>query len=147
MVEWVGEEVAQAALQGFVAALQREDLPDLAKICSIRTESKVWTAEPVMLAGVSELVRSGKNLENLSQSIACCAVLGIWWDMPEFNSTKLGDEIEKSLEQCVFRDNKSAEKFVTTIIEPQLAASKQYVTGLYRFVREPIFLNFPLRLR
>ncbi|MCZ8302053.1 MAG: hypothetical protein O9315_17565 [Beijerinckiaceae bacterium] len=145
LVEWVGEEVAQAALQGFVAALQREDLPDLAKICSIRTESKVWTAEPVMLAGVSELVRSGKNLEILSQNIAC-AVLGIWWDMPEFNSTKLGEEIEKSLEKCVFRDNKSAEKFVTTIIEPQLAASKQYVTGLYRLVREPIFRTFSPKL-
>lgn len=145
LVEWVGEEVAEAAFQGFVAALQREDLPDLGKICSIRAEGKEWSVEPVMLAGISEIVRSGKSLENLSKSVVC-AVLGIWWDMPEFNSTKLGDEIEKSLEECVFQDNNSAETFVTTVIEPQLAASKQHVTGLYRVVREPRFLTFSPKL-
>lgn len=145
LVEWVGEEVAEAAFQGFVAALQREDLPDLGKICSIRAEGKEWTVEPVMLAGISELVRSGKSLENLSESVVR-AVLGIWWDMPEFNSTKLGDEIEKSLEECVLQDKNGAEAFVTTVIEPQLAASKQHVTGLYRVVREPRFLTFSPRL-
>ena len=128
-----------------MAALQREDLPDLGKICSIRAEGKEWTVEPVMLAGISELVRSRKSLENLSQDVVC-AVLGIWWDMPEFNSTKLGDEIENSLEERVFQDDKSAEWFVTTLIEPQLAASKQHVTGLYRVVREPKFLTFSPKL-
>lgn len=145
LIEWVGEEIAEAAFQGFVAALQREDLPDLEKICSIRAEGKEWTVEPILLAGISEIVRSGQSLRNVPPKVVH-AVLGIWWDMPEFNSTKLGDEIEKSLEEVVFEEDKDAEAFVTTTIESQFAASKQHVTGLYRFVREPRFLPFAPKL-
>ncbi|WP_417427167.1 hypothetical protein, partial [Hoeflea sp.] len=145
LIEWVGEEVAEAAIQGFLATLQRDDLPDLDKIYSIRTEGKHWTIEPVILAGISEVVRSGRSLNNIPQSVVQAA-LGIWWDMPEFNSTKLGNEIETSLEDAVFADDHNAEIFVTAIIEPQLEASKQHATGLYRFVREPKFLPFSPRL-
>jgi hypothetical protein len=143
LVEWVGEEVADAACQGFVATLTRDDLPDLSKICSIRIEGKHWTIEPIMLAGIAELVRADRSLVEIPVGVVR-AVLGIWWDMPEFNSTQLGDDIEKALEQAVFVDEQSIETFVTTVIEPQM--SKEHVTGLYRFAREPRFLSFSPRL-
>lgn len=143
LVEWVGEEVAEAACRGFVATLMRDDLPDLEKVCSIRIEGKHWTIEPIMLAGIAELVRADRSLAEIPAGVVR-AVLGIWWDMPEFNSTKLGDDIEAALEQAVFVDEQGMETFVTTVIEPQI--SKEHVTGLYRFAREPRFLSFSPRL-
>jgi hypothetical protein len=144
--EWVGEEIAVSATQGFVVAINtRNDLPDLEKICSVRAEGKHWTIEPVMLAGVAEVVRHGQSLEEIPESVVQ-AVLGIWWDMPEFNSTKLGEDIEKALEAVVFRDQQIAEYFVTTVIESQFASGKMHVFGLYRLVRDQQFLAFLPRL-
>ncbi len=145
LIGWVGEEIADGALRGFVAALKRNDLPDLEKICSIRTEDKHWTIEPVMLAGLAEIVRSGRSIVEVPENNVR-AVLGIWWDMPEFNSTELGANIEKTLEAAVFSDEQRAETFVTTFIEPQFSASRQHISGLYRVAREPKFLPFSPKL-
>jgi len=143
--EWVGEEIAGKAVQGFIMALMRNDLPNLEKICAVRAEGKHWTIEPVRLSGVAEIVRSGRSLDEVPESVVR-AVLGIWWDMPEFHSTKLGEDVEKALEEVVLRDDQRAEEFVTTVIESQFALGKQHVSGLYRFLRDPHFLIFSPKL-
>ncbi|MGM4910123.1 NACHT domain-containing protein [Rhizobium sp. 768_B6_N1_8] len=143
--EWVGEEIARSAAQGFDAALHREDLPDLGSIWSIRHENKHWTIEPVMLAGVTERIRTAQPLDGIPDSVVD-AVLGIWWDMPEFHASKLGEEIEKALENVVFEDAQRAENFVTTVIETQFENGKPNISGLYRFLRDQRFLTFSPRL-
>lgn len=143
--EWVGEEITDGALKGFIAALHRDDLPDLRKIWSIRKESKHWTIEPVMLAGISETIRCGGSLTNIAESVVDAA-LGIWWDMPEFHSTKLGEDIETALENAVFQNEERSEKFVKIVIETQLETNKPHVSGLYRFVRDERFMSFAPRL-
>ncbi|MGO4619587.1 NACHT domain-containing protein [Ensifer sp. 2TAB8] len=145
LTEWVGENVAAAATKGFMVALHRDDLPNFESICSIRLENKRWRAESVMLAGVAEIVRSGGSLRDVSQDVIT-AVLAIWWGMPEFNSSKLGEDIEVSLEGMTFSDEQRAETFISVIIETQLAAGKSPISGIYRFVREKRFLNFSPRL-
>ncbi|KSV75155.1 hypothetical protein N183_22730 [Sinorhizobium sp. Sb3] len=145
LCEWVGDEIASAATRGFVAALQREDLPDLERICSVRTENRHWRAESVMLAGVVEIVRSREALEEVPHGVIT-AVLAIWWDMPEFNSNKLGEDIETTLQSMVFSNEQRAETFISAIVETQLAAGKSPISGVYRFVRENRFLNFSPRL-
>lgn len=142
---WVGEEIAAAATRGLVAALQRDDLPDLGSICSVRVENSFWRIEAVMLAGVAELIRLGRPLDCVPQDVVT-AVLAIWWDMPEFNSSKLGEDIEFSLQSMVFSDEKRAESFISAIIETKLSAGKSPISGVYRFVRENRFLNFSPRL-
>ncbi|MBB2750130.1 UNVERIFIED_ORG: hypothetical protein GGI57_000803 [Rhizobium aethiopicum] len=145
LVEWVGEEIANAAILGFVAILHRENLPDLEKIWSIRGDGKQWTIEPAMLAGISEIIRTGRSLTEIPDRVVD-AVLGIWWDMPEFHSSKLGADIERALENFVFRELARAEKFVTTVIESQFISGKPHISGLYRFLRDQRFLQFSSRL-
>ncbi|WP_157626436.1 NACHT domain-containing protein [Rhizobium leguminosarum] len=143
--EWVGDEITNSATQGFIAALHRNDLPDLGKIWTIRQEGKHWTIEPLMLAGISETIRAGGSLTNIPESVVD-AVLGIWWDMPEFHSTKLGEDIEAALENVVFQSEQRSENFVTIVIESQFESSKPHISGLYRFVRDQRFLSFSPRL-
>ncbi|MGO7591631.1 NACHT domain-containing protein [Rhizobium leguminosarum] len=143
--EWVGDGITNSATQGFVAALHRDDLPDLTKIWSIRQEGKHWTIEPVMLAGISETIRAGGSLTDIPESVVDAA-LGIWWDMPEFHSTKLGEDIETALENIVFQTEQRAENFVTIVMESQFGSIKPHISGLYRFVRDQRFLGFSPRL-
>lgn len=143
--EWVGEEVAEAALQGFVASLQRNDLPTIKQIIESRLEGKHWNIEPVLLCGISELVRSQRSLDEVSKAVAE-ALLAVWWEMPEFHSQKLGEDIEKCLEDKVFVSSESTEVFLTAAIEPKIAAGKDNISGLYRLAREARFSSLAARL-
>src|SRR5207244_8785388 len=60
--EWVGNDLADAALQGFVNFLTRADLPTVKQISEIHAEGKVSNAEPVLICGAAELVRTGRPL-------------------------------------------------------------------------------------
>lgn len=142
---WVGEAVADAASEGFVAALGRSDLPDLVKICAIRNENKHWSIEPVMVAGVAEIVRRGASIDSLAESVAA-AVLAIWWEMPQIDPPLSDNAVEGFLEAIVFRDSQSTEHFLTALIETQLSGDQSSISGLYRFVREQKFRSFSPRL-
>lgn len=143
--EWVGERIANSALKGFISVLERDDLPDLRGIWSIRDENKHWTVEPILLAGISEIVRTGGSLTNISASVVD-AILGIWWDMPDFHGEKLGRDIETALENAVFQDELRAENFVRVVIETQLETKKPHIDGLYRLVTDSRFISFAPRL-
>jgi hypothetical protein len=136
--EWVGEDITEAATKGFIATLGRADLPTVEKIVALRNEGKHWNIEPVMLCGVAELVRTGQTLDQLPMEVVK-AVLSVWWDMPEFNSSKLGADIEKQLEDRVFSSDASTDAFLVAMIEPAIAAGKEHITGLYRLPRESRF--------
>ena len=135
---WVGDDIAQAATKGFVASLGRNDLPTVAKILEARVDGQQWNIEPVMLCGVAEMVRSGQPLTQLPEGVTA-AVLAVWWDMPEFNSSKFGEDIQGQLEDCVFKSDELTETFLLAMIEPQIKAGKQHVSGLYRLARDARF--------
>lgn len=143
--EWVGDEITEAATKGFIATLNRTDLPTLEMVVAIRNEGKNWNIEPVMLCGVAELVRTDQSLDKLAQAVAR-AVLAVWWDMPEFNSSKLGEDIEKQLEEHVFKSSQSTEEFLVSMIEPPVAAGKDHISGLYRLPRESRFKPLATKL-
>ena len=135
---WVGEDIAVAATKGFVPALSRNDLPTVDKVAEIRNEGKHWNIEAVMMCGVAELVRTGRPLDCVSEEVAK-AVLAVWWEMPEFNSTKLGEDMQKQLEARVFHNDDAAEKFLVAVLEPPIKAGKEHVSGLYRLPRDARF--------
>lgn len=146
--EWVGDEIAEAATQGFRASLERSDLPTVTQIVESRLEGKHWTIEPIMVCGVAELVRRGESLDQLIQSLAG-SVLAVWWEMPEFHGQKLGEDIESRLENKVFETQMGSEAFLTAMIEPNIAAGKENISALYRMARNPRFsaIAGPLALR
>ncbi len=145
LYEWLGEDLTKAALKGFEAALWQKNLPTLESIYSIRAEGKEFKVERVILAGIAEIVRSGRSLKTLPEETVRAA-LGIWWMYAEFNSQKLGKEIESALEDFVFQDAARIEAFATTVIETQLSKRTPEITGLYRFVHDKRFFAFSPRL-
>jgi hypothetical protein len=143
--KWVGDDVAEAARKGFIAVLKRNDLPTIDQIVAIRSEGKHWTVEPVMMCGVAELVRTGRSLDCLSDKVAK-AVLAIWWEMPEFGTSKLGEDIASQLEARVFTSAVGVESFLISTIEPQIWAGRDHVSGLYRLSTDAEFKDIAAAL-
>lgn len=147
LTAWVGGEIATAATAGFIACLSAEDLPTLEQVMEIRKENKHWTVEPILMCGAAELVRQGQGLDQLRSEVAR-AILAVWWEMPEFNSSKLGTDLETLLEARVFQTPGTTEDFLRAVIEPQITEDKEHVSNLYRLGREERFRPYagPLAL-
>ena len=129
---------ANAALSGFVAYLSRNDLPIAQQIADTRAEGKHFNPEPIMTSGILEMVRTGRSLGELPARVTE-AVLASWWEFPEFNSHKFGDEPEKQLEHVVFSTDEAIEKFLITVMEPRIRAKQTHVPGLHRLSRDARF--------
>jgi hypothetical protein len=136
--EWLGDELTNAALAGFVAFLGRIDLPTAQRIAETHAEGKNWNAEPIISCGVLELVRTNRSLTELPKAVAEAA-LASWWESNDFNSERYGKETQTQLENVVFSSNKATEEFLVTIVEPRIRAKNTHVPGLYRLCREDRF--------
>jgi hypothetical protein len=136
--EWLGNELTCAALQGFVCALSRNDMPSARQIAETHAEGKEWNVEAVLVSGIAELVRSGKTLNLISRPILE-AGLAAWWEFPDFNSRRLGEQIQERLEELVFSSEQATENFLCSFVEPRIRVSHQHVPGLYRLAHDARF--------
>lgn len=143
--EWLGNELATAALEGFVRALSRNDMPSAQQIAETHAEGKEWNAEAVLVSGIAELVRSGKGLDAISRPNLVSG-LAAWWEFSDFNSNRLGEEIQERLEDMVFCSDKETEAFLCSVVEPRIRAGHQHVPSLYRLAREARFNSVAGRL-
>ncbi len=143
--EWLGDELAEAALSGFVAALHRTDLPTAKKIGETHAEGKAFNAEPVLVCGIAELVRTGEPLTGVPREILESA-LAAWWEYPDFNTQKLGDDLGKPLEAAVLTSDSEIAGFLTDVMEPRIRAGHEHVSGLYQLSRDERFRNVAGRL-
>ena len=88
---WLGDELTDCALDGFVAMLSRTDLPTAEQIAQLHAERKSGNAELPMLCGAEEMVRRGLPLSRLSQPVQQ-AILASQWHYVE----KLEDARKKN---------------------------------------------------
>jgi len=135
---WLGKELSDAALSGFVAALSLDKIPTATQIAETHIEGKRWYIEPVLVCGIAELVRLDQPLNGLS-STAARAALAAWWEAPELNAQRLEENIQSQLERLVFSSEEETDAFITSFVEPYIRAGHQHIPGLYRIVREPQF--------
>jgi hypothetical protein len=135
---WLGKDLTEAALTGFVATLARSDIPSAKEIAELRVEGKYWRVELVIICGIAELVRLGKPLARLPEPIAGAA-LAAWWEFSDLNSKRLGEQIQGQLEDRVLSSDESIRAFLVSVIEPYIRAGHQHVPGLYRIAREHRF--------
>jgi hypothetical protein len=133
--EWVGADLADAALQGFVKFLSRADLPTAKQISETHADRRIWNAEPVIICGIAELVRTGRPLSRLSREILKAALVA-WWESPEANEAKLGVDIGAELEDAVFISDEETAQFLTTVIEPKLRSGHEHIRNLYELSRD-----------
>lgn len=142
---WLGSELTEAALEGFVAALDRPDIPSVDQIAETHAENKYKYMELLLLCGTSALVMAGRSLSNLSESTAAAA-LAAWWEWPSSDSKGISDETRNKLEECVLSSDAATEEFLTSIVAPGLRAGHPHVPGLHRISREARFRSVIGRL-
>ena len=121
--------LARRVRAGFIVALSRSDLPTALQIAEVHAVKQHYPIEDVLIAGVAEMLRSGKPLAVLPRA-KLESVFMAWRRDPDSN-TEDPIGIEDALVALVLDTPNAQERFYRTSIEPQLAADTQHVYDLY----------------
>lgn len=139
--EWLGRELADAALAGFVASLSREDLPSVAQIAETHANGKHFFIELVLICGIAEMVRTGQRLDTLTPAVAAAA-LAAWWE----EADRFDENARSKLENVVFSSEQAIEDFSALIVEPRIRSGHQHIPGLHRITHDRLFRAAAARL-
>lgn len=134
---FLGDALTEQVLAGFIAVLDRDELPDASAIAKIHCESESWTpdaAEAPMICGAAEMLRRSRPIDGIDRS-TLAAVYMAWQRAPESNAPG-GLEIGSALEAVLFRSEADWETHFRTSIEPQLAHNCVHVSELYRLIKD-----------
>lgn len=134
VAEWVGEEIAAAAHEGFEAFLQaRPPHPRAAEIARSFAESKRWSAGDIIVAALAERVRTKERpFEGLSSERLAAGLFECWHRMIDDHAglKELGPLLEAELKR-----RGQWRRVVRLYVEPQLRRRKQHVDRLYAIMR------------
>ena len=133
VVEWLGEEISVAALDGFEAVLHRSDLPTADQIAHSYAESRVWNFIYPMLAGAGRRHLTGAGFEGLPADLVSALLLGCEQEL--LSGREQFDGLEDALREHLQRDPAAYEAHWRRKVEPMFAHKRTHVQGLYRFVR------------
>jgi hypothetical protein len=128
---WLGDDLTQVALEGFVRVLFRDDLPTAKQISETHAEGKTFNVEHILICGTAELARTGQPLSAVSRDVLK-AVLAAWWEYSDLYEQQLGDDLGKRLEGEVFTSDDKVSEFLTVVIEPRIRAGHEHIPGLYQ---------------
>lgn len=134
VAEWVGEEVAAAAHEGFEAFLQaRPPRPRAADIARSFAESKGWSAGDIIVAALAERVRTNERpFDGLSSERLAAGLFECWHRM-------IGDQADlKELAPLLEAELKRRgqwRRVVRLYVEPQLRRRAQHVDRLWAIMR------------
>ena len=134
LIQFLGEPLANRVLEGFIAVLDRSDLPSAADIAKVRAEQKSYLAELPMFCGVAELLRQRRPLDAVDRG-TLAAVYAAWQRWPAAGNEGQID-IGPALEAFLFSVERREEEHFRTSIEPQLAAEHERVDELYRLIHD-----------
>ena len=140
---WLGTDLAQAALDGFVHSLSRNDLPTAKQISGSHAEGKTFNIEPIVICGIAELVRTGQPLRMVSREVLKAA-LAAWWEHP--SPQDLEEELGRQLEAEVFTADDETADFLTTVMEPRIRAGHEHIPKIYELSRDERYRQVAGRL-
>ena len=126
--DFLGEELCERVLEGFVAVLGRDDLPPASAIAQIHCAEGEHEAEAPLICAVDVALRRSLPLdrvERASLEAACMA----WQCAPGGEFLGLTD-IGPDLEAAVFRGAEDMERHYRSCIEPRLACNAEFVNEL-----------------
>ena len=141
---FLGEELADRAMSGFVAVLARDDLPSPSRIVEVHCQNECCVAEAPMICGVMEMVRRGFALDGIERDTLVAAYMA-WRRGPESDSTEL-NTVGEALEAALFHNDVDWEPHFRSSIEPCLERNHHYPGELYRLAHEPRFAELAGRL-
>ena len=134
VLEFLGHELGAQALDGFIAVLQRTDLPTAGQIAHAHCQHKRFPDELLLICGVSELVRRDRPLSAIDKRTLAAAYMA--WDRSAESNSPDNIDIGAAIETDILQSEEDIESHFRTSIEPQLASQSGHVIDLYQFTRE-----------
>jgi len=131
---WLGEDLRNAALEGFDAFLTTSDKPTATEIAESHAESRGWSAEAIIAAAVAERLRTGQGFEDLPDERLLAAQLSLQFNGYEEHA-KL-DGLKEAVNAELRGRSGAWEAYWRLLVEPQLAAGREHVPGLYELARD-----------
>lgn len=135
IAQWLGDDIAEAAHEGFEVFLLSGQPPAAQQVADSYAESRSWNATHIIIAGIAERFRRlGRDaFDGLSDDRLLTA-------FHDLRYVKIADHAGLSeLEQAVADEVESRDLFEFATrqwIEPQLAAKRQHVDQLYALMRD-----------
>ncbi len=132
--EFLGDQLGAQALDGFIAILERTDLPSARDIAEADSQGKRFHVQLLLICGVAELLRRGQPLSGINEQTLSAAYMA--WQRSAESSEVDGIDIGEAIEAVLFESVESIEAHFRASIEPQLASESGHVIELYQFTRE-----------
>lgn len=137
IAEWLGDELSNAAFEGFETYLNKVPFfPSPDDILKIRGESKEYFAEYINIVAIIERVRNQVGLKELTDDV----ILSVLFSLRHHSY------LEQHAGVCELRVTHLVEKEIETrglweaatrrYYEPQLETKKEFVSGLHELMRD-----------
>lgn len=133
LLEWLGPDLRDAALDGFDAFLKLDPpQPSASDIVESHAEGRRWPAGYIIIAALAERQRTERGFDDLPDERLMAGLF-------EVRHTRLDDHAGLTgLDACLadeLRKRGAYEAALGQFLEPQLAARLQHVDGLYALMR------------
>lgn len=132
--EWLGDEIAEAALEGFEAFLVAEPpKPTAADLAESFAENRSWDAGYIIAAAFAERLRTCRGFDDLTDERLMAGLF-------QLRHTRIDDhagvaDLEPTV-AAVLKARGSWEAAQRLHFEPQLRRRRSHVDGLYVFMRD-----------
>ena len=143
--EFLGDDLSDRVLDGFVAVLDSDDLPSVSEIVEINCENCHLPAEDPMICGVAELLRRGCPLDGIDRDKLAAVYMAWKRARVPANVGPLMD-IGPALEGVLFKSERDWEVHFRASIEPQLARNLTPIEEFHDLTREYRFAKLASRL-
>ena len=136
--QWLGSEIKDAAIKGFIAVLSRSDIPSVENISKTHSEQKRMYIELPMICGLIEVIRSGTGVASIKKE-TLAAGLAAWWEFSSFHADHFGNSSRDELERIVLSSESELENFLNAMVAPHIDAGRQNIPVINRIAREKRF--------
>jgi hypothetical protein len=135
LANWLGQDLAAAAFDGFEACLRQRDLPTAAEVATKLTEGIVPYRLLAMVAALVARWRTGKHFADLPDSILSAVMhYTIHYNGSLHHSG--ADGLNEALEIIVLRSLGDRIKFAKEHIEPGIANGSEHITFLSQLTED-----------
>lgn len=133
--EWLGNEIANAAIAGFESFLQSDAPPTAQQIAESNAQKRNYNAAPIIVAALADREQKGAGFQGVSDDRLTAAFY-------ELRSKRVGDQPQfETLTAAVEAEMHARDLFDAALrawITPQLEHQLEYVDQLYALMRTDV---------
>ena len=133
LIEWLGSDLAAAAMEGFdVFLLAEPPVPTALEMAESHAEGRRWEAAYIIVSALAERLRTGRGFADLPEERLMAGAV-------ELTQTRIDDHAGiRGLEDALIATLRERGAWLDAqrmMIEPQLARRSTHVSGLYQLIR------------